>query len=153
MKKTLNLLFLILVLSACGSDEDRTLATLEITEASVDELHVAEATLDLKKGDVIEFWNEMDVESAQGDSLNLIYTLVQFIDGEKIGGTKLDALSTNPTYNEVKTQVNDQLKLSFYGKMTFMKIEQDGKYRFQVVLNTSDEDVKINKADFIIAKG
>ena len=94
----------------------------------------------------------MDVESSQGDELNLMYAIEQYVNGNKVGGTMLDALETNPTMNEVRTVINGNLNWSFTGKINYLKIEQSGEHLFRVALNTSDADVVINKAHFIFKK-
>ena len=66
---------------------------------------------------------------------------------------RLDALETNPTLMEVKTQVGDSYKWSFNGKMKSIVIEDDADYTFKAVLNSSENpSLLLKKADIVFKK-
>jgi hypothetical protein len=141
----------ILVLSSCSSLMGEEIARLSFKETSNEKLNIEETTLSLKKGDEIKLWSDVDIEFE--DALALQYTIEIFIDTTSKGGFRLDALETNPTLMEVKTQVGDSYKWSFNGKMKSIVIEDDADYTFKAVLNSSENpSLLLKKADLVFKK-
>ncbi len=139
-------------LTGCNVLIGEEVARLPINQVSRHtELIIKEATLDLKKGEEISFWTETDIEFEDG--LALVYTVEVWKGSLQIGGFEMDALETNPTMMEVRTSFGNKTSLSYTGKMNSAPIEEDGKYTFRAVLNSSDNPtLKINKAELILKK-
>ena len=148
LKLTLVAVFL---MAGCDSITGDEVARLPINETSNKELIIKEATLDLKKGDAISFWTEMDMEYE--DDVAMVYTVEIWKDTVKQGGFKLNAMETNPTLYEVKTSFGNKTSWSYTGKMERLGIESDGKYTFKAVINSSDNPTLVlKKAELILKK-
>ncbi len=140
-----------LLLYSCDAITAEEVARVSIDKTSNKELFVKEMSLDLKEGESVSFWTEMDLEYQ--DNLSLIYTIEVWRDSVKQGGFQLDAMDTNPTMNEVKTSFNNNTSWSYTGKMDKLKIEKDGNYTFKAVINSSENpSLVIRKADLILKK-
>ena len=136
---------------ACTSGLE-TIGTISITQFSYDTLIPRQVTLNLSKGDVVEVWNDMSIESRQKNEVQIHYGLERYINGESKGGLKLDALKTNPTIPGTKQRARGRLSLSFQGKLTYINIEETGKYTFKSALFSSDQDLIIHRAKLIFKK-
>jgi hypothetical protein len=135
----------------CDTFTGEEVARLPINKTSNKELIVKEATLDLKEGEGVSFWTEMDMEYE--NDLGMVYTVEIWKDSVKQGGFQLDALKTNPTLFETRTTVGNKTSWSFTGKMDHLEIDSDGKYTFKAVINSSDNPtLNLKKAELVIKK-
>lgn len=151
MKKTVLLIIVTFLFVACNNLLGEEVGRLEINKLSNAELHMKETSLSLKKGEKVSFWTDTDIEYE--NDLALEYTIEIWKDSLQIGGTKLDALDTNPTLMEVKKTLGNKTTWRYSGKMKHFSIEKDGDYTFKAILNSSDNPtLKINKAELVLKK-
>jgi len=145
------LIILLSFVNGCGAFHEKEIGRLSLTQTSSNELHMKQINLNLKKGDEISFWTKIDIEFEE--NIRLIYSIEVWKDDKKLGGLELDALKTNPTMMEVRTNFGNKTSWSFTGKMNFISIYEDGDYIFKVALYQSDNStLKINKANIIFKK-
>jgi len=131
-------------------DELARLPVNKIT-ATEDELFFKEATVDLKKGEQIAFWSEIDLES-EGD-LALEFRVQVWNNDEQIELLNVFPFQGNITMNESKVQLGDHLNWSFSKKNTTWKCPETGKYKFSAILvSNGNEKLKLNKAELVIRK-
>lgn len=128
------------------------IARLDINKLSTNNnFIVKEATLDLKKGDEIAFWSDMDM-AYKGD-VNLRFRLKIFKNNNEISQIDIDPTNKNITIGEVKTVLMGKTNWSFTGKNHELKIEEDATYNFKAVLISSKHpSLKITKAELVIKK-
>lgn len=142
-----------MLLSSCGAIMGEEIGRLPINKISTDEenLIIKEISLDLKKGDKIDFWSEIDLES-EGD-LALEFRVRMYKDGEELEMFEVFPFKGNITMNEKKIQKNDELDWSFSKKNTSKMIKEDGKYTFAAILLSNNNDkLNLNKAELVIRK-
>ncbi len=150
MKKLISIILFATTLISCDIMGEE-IGRLSFTETSNYELNVKELTLELKKGEKISFWTDTDIEYES--DLALVYQLELWQDTGKIGGIQLNALETNPTLMQVKTQLGNKTSWSYQGKMNFFQIENTGKYTFKAIIKSSENPtLKLNKADLVFKK-
>ncbi|WP_397362309.1 hypothetical protein [Olleya sp. R77988] len=150
-KKLIAVLILPLFLIGCGLTGEE-IARLDINKLSTNNnFIVKEAILDLKKGDKIAFWSDMDMEYA--GKVDLRFRLKIFKKGTEMSQIDIDPTKKNITIGEVKTTLMGKTNWSFTGKNHQLKIEEDGTYGFKAVLISSKHpSLKINKAELVIKK-
>lgn len=151
MKKLLILFALPIVLASCGALTGEEIGRLKINKVSTDEnMKVEEAVLDLKKGDEISIWSDMDMEYEGTVSLRFYLEILK--DGETYKEFEIDPTDKNITIGEVKT-VLKKTKWKFLGKNKNFKVEEDGKYTFKAYLEASDNtSLKVDKAELVFKK-
>lgn len=126
---------------------------LPINKISTDEdnLIIKETTIDLKKGEKIDFWSEIDLES-EGE-LALEFRVRMFKEGEELEMFEVFPFQGNITMNEKKVQMNNKTTWSFSKKNISKTIKEDGKYTFAAILvSNNNEKLKLNKAELVIRK-
>lgn len=152
MKNLISLASFILILlgiTSCGEE----IARLPINAVSIDNEHliVRDTTLELKKGDEIAIWSDMDFEHKGNVGLQFKIEILK--NGEAFGGLEIDPTDKNVTTGEVKTVLMGETDWSFSGKNAEIKIEEDGSYTFKSILVASDNStLKINKAEIVLKK-
>src|SRR3989338_1517010 len=111
MKKLFFFLLGGIFLSACSAMMGEELARLPVNKISAteDQLFVEEATVELKKGEQIAFWSEIDLES-EGD-LALEFRVQVWNNNEQIELLNVYPFQGNITMNESKVQLGDHLNL------------------------------------------
>lgn len=143
----------LLFISACGSGSGEELARLKINKVSKeDHIRQEDVTLDLKKGDELEFWTEMDM-SYEGDVV-LLFRILIFKDGVDHGSLDLDPRNKSTTLNETKTVENGVTHWKFTAKNHTTPIYQDNNYTYQVLLASggNDSTLVIRKADLVLKR-
>lgn len=128
-------------------------ARIPVNEISTDNdnLIVGETSIDLKQGEEIALWSDMDM-SYEGD-VALRFQLEIIMDTTSLGIMELDPMDKNITLGEVKTTLNDKTNWSFSGKNGSFKVEEDANYTFKAILIASDNStLQIDKAELIIKK-
>ncbi|MEQ9091993.1 MAG: hypothetical protein RIE52_12940 [Balneola sp.] len=148
-------LFLLLAFSflmvTCDTLTAEEIARLSFTETSNTELNVEEVSLELKKGEKIHYWTEIDVEYE--NDLSLVYDIEVWKDSVKLGGLQGNAFETNPTMMEIKKSFGSKTSWSFAGRMFTNTIKEDGNYTFFAVIRSSDNPtLKLNKAELVLKK-
>jgi hypothetical protein len=152
MKKLLMLFALSLILTGCDALIGKEVGRLPINQVSTEEnVIIKEATLDLKKGDEIAIWSDMDIEY-EGD-VELRFRMEIWKNGEKMGGSEVDPMKKNITMGEIRTTINGKTEWSFFGKNSEIKIEDDGKYTIKAILVASENSsLKVVKAEMVLKK-
>lgn len=142
---------MIFTLYGCAGIGGEEIARMDFENLSNVELHTKEATINLKKGEKISFWSEIDLEFE--NQLMLVYTIEIWNDTTKLGGLQFDALETNPTFKEIRTSLGNKTTWSFTGKMDFWEVLEDGNYTFIAALASSDNpSLQLNKSTLILKK-
>ncbi len=151
MKKLLILFALPFVLFSCDALTGEEIGRLKINKVSTDgNLAVEETVLDLKKGDKISIWSDMDMKYE--GSVILSFKLEIFKDGEPYQEFNIDPMEKSITINEVKS-VLSTTNWKFLGKNKDFKVEEDGKYTFKAFLEASNNSsLKIDKAELVFKK-
>ena len=152
MKKLFNLLMLSLILAGCDAITGKEVGRLPINQVSTEENLVSkEVTLDLKKGDEVAVWSDMDIEY-EGE-VDLRFRIELWENGEKQLSAEVDPTQKNITMGEIRTTINDKTEWSFFGKNTEIKIEDDGKYTIKAALVASENPtLKVTKAEMVLKK-
>ncbi|MEO1053488.1 MAG: hypothetical protein AAFX87_22830 [Bacteroidota bacterium] len=151
-RNLLLLLVLLSVLTACSALMGEEIARLPINGvSSPDSLIMKETSLNLKKGDEIAFWSEMDM-AYEGD-VGLRFRVEVLKDGEAHGGLEIDPTEKNITAGEVKTSLMGKTNWRFTGRNTSVDIDEDGNYTFKAILVASENpSLVIEKAELVIKK-
>ncbi len=149
-----NILLFILAcagLMSCDAITGKEVARVEINTISNHELSIKETRLDLKKGDNIAFWTDLDMEY-EGD-LGLVYNIEVVRDTTVLGQMELNALDASIKMMEVKTTFGDKTSWSFNGKIGSLGIDTDGHYTIKAIIRSSDNPtLNLKKADLVIKK-
>jgi hypothetical protein len=141
------------ILTGCEALTGKEVARLSINQVSTNNnnLIIKEATLDLKKGEEILIWSEIDIEY-EGD------VALRFKIEISKNDTILNILEIDPTdksisMGEVKTNLRNKTDWSFSGKNSELKIEEDGTYTFKGLLVSSPNlTLKVLKAEIVLKK-
>ena len=149
-KELFQLTIVLLLFNACDSITGKEVARIAINEASSpDNLIVKDVSLDLKNGDEIIFWSDMDMEYEGNVDLRFRVQILK--DGEEFGSLEIDPTDKNVTIGEIKTSIMNKTNWRFSGRNTKIKIDSAGKYVFKALLATSDNpSLKIKKAEIVI---
>lgn len=149
LKNLSGILFIFIILSSCTGEEVGRLPVNAIS--TEDNLIIKEQSLNLKKGDEIGIWSEMDMEY-EGDAP--VRFKVQILkDGKEFGGLEIDPTDKNISMGEVKTTIMDKTSWSFTGKNKSLTIEEDGNYIFKALLVAAPNNtLKIKKAELVLKK-
>ncbi|GAA3520416.1 hypothetical protein GCM10022393_38320 [Aquimarina addita] len=152
MRKSITIFILPLLIIACSALTGEEIARLSINKlSSENNLIIKEATLDLKKGDEIAIWSDMDY-SYEGDS-SLLFKIEILKDGVSLESFVIDPTDKNITINEVTTSVFNKTNSSFSGKNSEIEIEEDGTYTFKGFLFTEyNSNLEINKAEIVLKR-
>lgn len=141
-----------LLLLNCSDLTGEEIGRLKINELSPENhLVIKEVTLDLKKGDKIGVWSDIDIEY-EGD-IALRFRIGASKDGEPHGRFEIDPTETSITIREIKSSILGKTNWSFVGKNSEIEIEENGKYTFKGLLVASDNpSLKITKAEVVFKK-
>lgn len=152
MKKLIIVFVLPLFLMNCGGLTGEEIARLKINRVSTEGNFTAkEVSLDLKKGDEIAFWSDMDI--AYEEDVTLQFKVKIFKNKTKISEFGIDPTKKNITIGEVKSNVMGKTKWSFSGKNHTVTIDEDATYRITSILVTSiSPSLKVNKAELVLKK-
>jgi hypothetical protein len=106
----------------------------------------------LNKGDVVEVWNDMLIQTLRKDDIEVSYGLEQFVNGTSRGGLKIDALKTHPTIESVDERARGRLVKGFQGKMTFIEINETADYTFKAILISNDSLLIVDRAKLMFKR-
>lgn len=126
---------------------------LPINSISTDEEHlvIKETSIDLQKGDRIDFWSDMDFVS-EGE-LALEFRVKMFKEGEELEMFSVFPFQGNLTVNEKKIEANGKTTWSFQKKNLSKEIKESGKYTFSAILvSNNNPQITLNKAELVIRK-
>ena len=153
MKTIFSLIVLFLLFSSCSALMGEEVGRIPVNKISEDEDHlvIKEIELDLKKGQKLAIWSEIDLES-EGD-LALEFRLRIFHEQTELEMKSIFPFKGNITMNEKKTQLNDKLDWSFSKKNDTYVVPESGHYTFAAILvSNGNKNVKINKAELVFRK-
>ncbi|BDD11703.1 hypothetical protein FUAX_41350 (plasmid) [Fulvitalea axinellae] len=149
----ISVLFASIIFSACSAFTGEEVGRLPINKISTDNTnkYIQETSLNLKKGDVIAIWSEMDL--AFRGNLDLKFIIEVLRDGEKLDGFEIDPSDKKMTIGELRTTVSGATDWSFLGRHRKMSIEKDGNYTFKgKLVSSKNSSVKIKKAEIVLKK-
>ena len=146
------LLLLLLGIVGCDFVSGEEIARFPInTISSVENPVVVERSLDLKKGEEIAFWSEMDMEYKGTVDLRFRVDVVK--DGAEYDQLEINPLEKNITIGEVKTEIMGDTDWSFEGKNGEIEIQEDGAYVFKAWFEASDNpSLNLKQAELILRK-
>lgn len=153
MKRLISLFTLLLLFTSCNALMGEEVGRIPVNKISEDEanLIIKEVELDLKKGQKLSIWSEMDLES-RGD-LALEFRLRIFHEETELEMKSIFPFKGNVTVNEKKMQVGDKLDWSFSKKNDTWVVPESGHYTFAAILvSNGNKNVKINKAELVFRK-
>lgn len=142
-----------ILLIGCEALTGKEIARLPVNQISLDTTHlfIKEATLDLKNGDKINIWSDMDIEYDGDASLRFKIEIQK--NGHNLGVLTIDPMKKNITLGEIKTTLNNKTNWSFSGKNSEFNIDGDGTYKFRAILISSgNPTLKIKKAEVVFKK-
>ncbi len=150
-KHVLTFLAFPLLLTACGMFGEEV-GRLPVNEASTSENgDRKEITLNLKKGDEITIWSDMDLEF--DGNVSLMFKVEVLKDDKAHLFIDFDPTDVNVTLGEYESIVGNHTNWSYEGKNTTFPIEEDGAYTFKaILLNTATPSLKLKKAELIFKK-
>ena len=152
MKKVIFFSFMACCLAGCSALTGEEVGRLAINKVSSEEgLITKETTIDLKQGDEIVFWSDMDM-SFEGD-VGLRFRLTIQKEGGSPDNLEIDPTVKDMTLGEVKTTLGNKTNWSFSGRNFIFNVLEDGRYNFKAILVASEnKSLIINKAELVIKK-
>lgn len=152
MKKLLIIFALSIIFAGCDAILGTEIARLPINQVSTEEnLIIKETTINLKAGDELAIWSDMDME--YDGEVSLIFRVEILKNGKKTGEFEVDPMEKNLTVGEVKTSLMDKTNWSFTGKNSDITIDEDAEYTFKAILIASENSsLVINKAELFFKK-
>jgi len=138
-------------LAGCG------LTGEEVGRIEIDQLSTAEniqpkyVEFELNKGDVLNYWTELDIEF---DGNLLLEYQVELVLGEKsMGVISLNPFEKDITIGELKTSIMNKTKWRFSGRMANFDISESGNYKFNAILmSNGNESLRVNRAALVFKK-
>lgn len=152
MKKKTSLFLLsfctFLLLQSCGEE----IARLPINQISNEANQGAkEVTLELKQGEEIAFWSDMDLEWE--GQIALIFHVHITKNGHNYKSLEINPFEKNVTVGEIKTSFGDKTSWSFSGKNSHIKIEEDANYTFRsYLIGSENPSLNLKKAELVLKK-
>lgn len=150
--KTLSLMVVLtgsITMLGCTGEE---IGRLQINHISTEgDMVVKETTLNLKKGDEVAIWSDMDIEY-EGD-VDLRFRIEFLKNGLPMDQLEVDPTDKNITLGEVRTSLMDKTDWSFSGKNAEITIDEDATYTFKAFLIASENpSLVLNKAEVVLKK-
>ncbi|MBR9918594.1 hypothetical protein GYB29_13180 [bacterium] len=147
----ITLTLLLIFLNACSALTGEEVARLPVNKLTIDDSNyrMEKTTLDLKAGDELAIWSDMDIEYTGEVALRFRLEILK--DGEKFGGIEIDPTDKDVTLGETKVAINDKTSWSFSGRNSVLTIEEDGEYLFKAILiSAGNPSLKIEKAELVL---
>ena len=143
------MLLLLVFVTACDLIQGEEVARIPINKVSKEErLAVQEISLELKEGDRLSIWSEMDVEYE--GPMAFRFRIDIFLDGENLGLLEFDPTEKDITVGEVKTDIMGKVKWKFSGRNKVFLAEKDGNYTFKgILISSNNATLKLNKAEVV----
>ncbi|MGZ4048472.1 MAG: hypothetical protein ACXVPU_15515 [Bacteroidia bacterium] len=140
------------ILVSCDSLSSKEVARIPVnTISDIDHPDWKITSLDLKAGEKLWFWTDMDIEYKGNPELTYQIQLIK--NADTLGYIEFHPFDKKITLGEIKTTLFGKTKWSFKGSMDFLKIKENGKYTFRAILASSqNQSVKLNKADLVLKK-
>jgi hypothetical protein len=155
MKTSLKLFFVCLssvLFIACAALSSKEVARIAINKVNNTENQEWKSTsIDLKKGDKLYFWTDLDLEY-EGE-LELNYNVRVIKNSDTLRVVKLNPLNCKLKMFEKTVSLMGKTSQSYEGNMDAFEITDAGKYTFDVILvSNPNETLKLNKADLVLKK-
>jgi len=146
------LFFSSIIFFSCSGLTGEEVGRIAINQVSTPEkILTKQIRVDLKKGDEIAFWSEMDMEYE--GQVGLRFRVKILHDGKEYTSLEIDPANKNITIGEFKSTIKDKTKWRFKGRNTKIRIKEDGTYTFVSQLIASENStLKINKAELVLKK-
>lgn len=140
------------LLPACDAIMGKEVARLPINALSAPGQDAPkEVTVELKKGEEVAVWSEMDM-SYQGEQ-QLQFQLAVLRDGQPFEQLAFDPREKDLSIKEVKTNVNGDVSWSFAGRNRTLRIPETGRYTFRGrLLAQPAHGPEIRKAELVLRK-
>ena len=138
------------IFPSCEALIGKEIGRLPVNALSTDDHSVVkEVDLDLKSGNEIAFWSDMDLSYTQ--PLELRWQIQVLLNSTVIHEMELDPLETNVTVGSRKTQIIDDMNWSYIGKNGKLTIPEDGHYTFKArLIAKEDHMLTLRKAELVI---
>ncbi|MFP9112734.1 hypothetical protein ACLI1A_02255 [Flavobacterium sp. RHBU_3] len=152
MKKFLALLFVSVLFVSCDITGEE-IGRLPINKLSIGYQHVfaKELTLDLKKGEEISIWSDMDVEF-QGE-IQTRFRVKVYKDKLPYDELDIDPFKSNFMMNEFSRTINGYTQTSFNAKNHVFTVKENGKYTFEGIYTPLDySELRVHKAELVFKK-
>ncbi|NQX91369.1 MAG: hypothetical protein HRT74_04405 [Flavobacteriales bacterium] len=155
MKKTLLIITAaigIFFLPSCGALFGEEVGRIPVNEISTnDSPIVKETSLDLKKGDKIAIWSEMDMEYE--GFIGFRFKMEIYDKDELIDTFYFDPAEKNPSVGEVKSTFGQKTSWRFSGKNATYVAGRDGNLTFKASLESSENStLDLKKAEVVLKK-
>ena len=150
--KRISITLLPFLLACCSALTGEEVGRLPINKVSREQDFVSkEATVELKAGDEIVFWSEMDFEYEGNVDLRFRVEIQK--DGEQYENIQVDPMQKDLTIGETKVTVNGKTTWSFSGQNVIFNVQEDGKYNFKGILVSSDNNsLVVKKAELVLKR-
>ena len=150
MRSLLYLFVALLLLPGCEAITGTELARLSIdTLSTPDRFVMREATLELKKGDVIGLWSHLDLAYDGAAALRMRVRVVK--DEADLQLLELDPMEKNVTVGETKTELNGHTEWSFTGRNGEYAVPEDGAYTFKAIVTAEENpSLVVRKAELVL---
>ena len=150
MRALLFLPLTLLLFPGCEAITGKELARLTIdTLSTPDRFVMREATLELKKDDVIGLWSHLDLAYDGAAALRMRVRVVK--DDNDLQLLELDPMEKNVTVGETKTELNGRTEWSFTGKNAEYTAPEDGAYTFKAIVTAEENpSLVVRKAELVL---
>jgi len=152
MNKILITLVLPLIFIGCSAITGEEIARLEINKVSTSGNFTAdEVTLELKKGDEITFWSDIDL--AYDGGVETRFKVKIYKGDNKTKEININPIEKSISIGEVKTVLNNNTKWSFTGKNSSYTADADASYTFKSIFVASNNpSLIVKKAELVLKK-
>jgi len=150
--KHLCIISLTIIAVACAALSSKEIGRLSFTRPLDDvKPEWKKMELNLKQGDILRFWADMDLEYT--GSVDLIYSIRLVKGTDTLVIPDLNPFEKKITVGEVKTTVMGKTKWSFSGQMHTIDIKESGKYTLMATFSSGlNNSLKLKKADLVLKK-
>lgn len=124
-----------MLLHACSDLNAKEIGRIPVNEYNPANLGYRSLHIQLKKGDKIALWSEMDME--YDGSVQMSLSVDMTLDDKPYQSLELNPFEKSITVNETKTISGKHTQWRFSGKNEEIEIKESGRYKFVAVLKTS----------------
>lgn len=146
------IILLIYSLTSCSTIAGEEIARIKVESISTEENYDWKTIeLDLKAGDKIHLWSEMDMDY-EGE-LTLLYQIQIIKKSDTLGYIKFNPMEKDITLGEIKTSIGNKTSWKFTGHADFWNVKEEGHYFLRAVLvSNANESLKLNKSEIVLKK-
>ncbi|KEZ93294.1 SMP domain-containing protein [Nonlabens ulvanivorans] len=153
MKNLFTIFIFTLCLMSCDSITGEEIGRLSINKISTDNDNkiLKEFTVDLKMGDEIGLWSDMDIE--YNGEVTLTFKLTMFKNRKRIATIDIDPTDKYITIGEMQKSINGKTDWSFLGKNTSLTIDDNATYTFKgILIATKNPTLQIDQAEVVFKR-